>query len=52
MTASLNSDAINFPVENGRRYHAYQSGGEYIVRLLVEWCNANFGSCPICLPQR
>jgi len=26
MTASLNSDSINYPVINGRRYHAYQSG--------------------------
>ena len=25
ITSSLNTDAINFPIENGRRYHAYQA---------------------------
>jgi len=26
LTESINSDAVNFPIVNGRRYHAYQNG--------------------------
>lgn len=27
-TASLSSSVVDYPVENGRRYHAYRKGGE------------------------
>jgi len=29
-STSINSEAMAFPIENGRRYHAYQSESMYI----------------------
>ncbi|KAK1981328.1 methyltransferase domain-containing protein [Colletotrichum cereale] len=36
-TASLASGAVDYPVEYGRRYHAFRPGGSYISRLALDF---------------